>query len=180
MALHGTAIHLLQKTSSLFQTVTGCGAHEPRLMEDAPRSHPTWLARTMGPFSSEAVLTYMKRISTDPLPNIDALFHFYHADLGPMNIMISEKGSVVTGIIGWESGAYYPRFWIATKPAVSSVYWLEPDTDQPELWGQLLLTEALKVKGFESSDTIFRPWLFGIFFFFFCIEFTQFSVRFVV
>lgn len=69
---------LATKTSSLFETVTGCGVHEPRLMEDAQPSHPTWLPRTMGPFPSEAVLTYMKRISTEPLPNIDALFHFYH------------------------------------------------------------------------------------------------------
>lgn len=83
---------LVTKTSSLFEMVTGCGVHEPRLM-------PTWLPRTMGPFSSEAVLTYMKRISTEPPPNIDTLFHFYHADLGPTNMMISEECTVDTGII---------------------------------------------------------------------------------
>jgi hypothetical protein len=44
-------------------------------------------------------------------------FHFYHADLGPGNIMVQD-GAIVA-IIDWESAGYYPRFWIATKPSVS-------------------------------------------------------------
>lgn len=172
---------LATKTSSLFETATGCGVYEPRLMENPPESHPTWLPYTMGPFSSEAIFAYMTKISTKPSPKIDALFYFYHADLGPTNIMISEEGSLVTGIIDWESGAYYPRFYIVTKPAISSAYYLNRPTEQQEvltnekeeyekegitddekLWGRLL-SEALKAKGLGSPDETFLPWFFGTF-----------------
>lgn len=53
----------------------------------------------------------MKRASTEPPPDIDALFHFYHADLdlGPTNIMVSADDGVITAIIDWELAAYHPR-----------------------------------------------------------------------
>lgn len=38
---------LAMKTSSLYETATGCGVDEERLMDDPPESHPTWLPRTM-------------------------------------------------------------------------------------------------------------------------------------
>ena len=50
-------------------------------------------------------------------PALERVFHFYHPDLGPGNIIVS-NGSVA-GIIDWEAAGYYPRFWIATKPSVS-------------------------------------------------------------
>lgn len=66
----------------------------------------------------------MARISTEPAPDIVPHFHFYHADLGPTNIMVSEDGDHVTGIIDWESAAYYPRFWAATKPVTAGAFGL--------------------------------------------------------
>lgn len=45
-------------------------------------------------------------------------FHFYHPDLGPGNIIVSDDGTLA-GILGWEAAGYYPTFWFATKPAVS-------------------------------------------------------------
>ena len=149
---------LAKNTSSLFESANGGSVFESRLMDDPPPSHPTWLPRTVGPFSSKALAAFMKRISTQPPPEIGDTFHFYHADLGPKNIMISADGSVVTAIIDWESGAYYPRFWIATKPAASCVYWLDCPTDNPKLWSELL-TEALKANDFKPLDTIWRSWI---------------------
>lgn len=96
-------------------------------------------------------------ISAQSPPDIKALFHFYHADLGPTNILISEDGSVVTGIIDWESAAYYPQFWIATKPVVASAFWLESTIDKPKLWGELL-DEALKANGYNRLDSIYCCW----------------------
>lgn len=101
----------------------------------------------------------MKSASTESPPDIDALFHFYHADLGPTNIMISGDEGIITAIIDWESAAYYPRFWITTKPVVSSVYWLDCATDEPRLWSELL-GKALEVEGFKSSDK-WLPWFKG-------------------
>ena len=152
---------LAKNTSSMFKSVSGGGVYESRLMDDPPPSHPTWLPMTVSPFSSKALIAYMKKISTQPPPDIDNTFHFYHADLGPTNIMISSDGSVVTAIIDWESGAYYPRFWIATKPAASSVYWLECNTDEPKLWGELL-TKGLQANNFKSLDTIWLSWILAI------------------
>ena len=48
-------------------------------------------------------------------------FHFYHADLGPTNIMVSGDGNV-TGILDLESAAFYP---IGTKPKMSYGFILE-------------------------------------------------------
>ncbi|KPM39857.1 hypothetical protein AK830_g6710 [Neonectria ditissima] len=148
---------LAANTSSRFETVTGCGVYEARLMESAHPSHPTWLPRILGPFSLEAIRDYMANISTEPAPDIDQPFHFYHADLGPTNIMISEDGNLVTGIIDWESAAYYPKFWVATKPVYAGAFWLECETDEPKLWGQLL-GQALDASGYKRLDVIFRRW----------------------
>lgn len=152
---------LATKTSSLFETVSGCGVRESRLSQQNHPSLPSWFRSAIGPFSLDAMVAHMKRISTQPPPDIDAPFYFYHADLGPTNIMISGDGSVVTAIIDWESGAYYPRFWIATKPIASSAYWLECPTDDPRLWGKLL-GEALKANGFQPSDKIWLSWVSAI------------------
>ncbi|KAF9768343.1 hypothetical protein IL306_014377 [Fusarium sp. DS 682] len=148
---------LATHTSSRFETVSGCGVYEPRLMEDAPLSHPSWLPRILGPFSQEALRDYMANISTEPPQDINLPFHFYHADLGPTNIMISEDGSHVTGIIDWESAAYYPQFWIATKPVYAGSFWLECETDEPKLWGQLL-GQALDAYNYRQVDATFRRW----------------------
>ena len=147
---------LAANTSSRFETATGYGIHEPRLMESAHPSHPSWMPRTLGPFSLEAIRAYMAKISTEAAPEIGPQFYFYHADLGPTNIMVSADGHV-TGIIDWESAAYYPQFWVATKPVFSGSFWLECETDEPKLWGQLL-GQALETKGYKRQDAIFRRW----------------------
>ncbi|KAK4143388.1 kinase-like domain-containing protein [Dichotomopilus funicola] len=153
----GFCATLAANTSSRFETVTGCGVYEPRLMESAPDSYPTWKPRTLGPLSQEPLRAYLTKASTEPAPDIDPLFHFYHADLGPTNIMLSEDGGRVTGIIDWESAAYYPRFWIATKPATSGAFYLECETDDPKLWGQLL-GQVLETHDYERADAVFRRW----------------------
>lgn len=153
----GFCATLAINTSARFETVTGCGVYEPWLMEGALESHPTWKPRTLGPWPQEAMRAYMGKISTEPTPDIDPLFHFYHADLGPTNIMVSEDGGHVTGIIDWESGAFFPRFWVATKPVPVGAFHLECENDEPKLWGQLL-GQALERHGYKRADAAFRRW----------------------
>ena len=43
---------------------------------------------------------------------------FTHGDLAPRNIMIS-KDFVITGIIDWEYGGWYPEYWEYVKAKVS-------------------------------------------------------------
>lgn len=153
-------VSLAANTSSRFQTVNGCGVWESRLMEDAPPSHPTWLPRMLGPFSREDMQAHMAHLSTQPCPDIDPLFCLYHADLGPTNIMVAEDTNLVSAIIDWESLAYYPRFWVASKPAFSGVFHLECETEDPKLWGQLL-GQALEDGGFKRQDAAFLQWYSG-------------------
>ena len=107
----GVCLTLAATTSPRLKTVTGCGLNEPWLTDRAPQSHPSWRPRLLGPMpSSEALYAYMTKTSTKPSPQIDPLFHYYHADLGPTNILVSEDGTVA-GIIDWESAAFFPRFF---------------------------------------------------------------------
>jgi Ser/Thr protein kinase RdoA (MazF antagonist) len=143
-------------TSPRFQTISGYGIREPWLQGKAYASHPTWLPRLLGPFSLEEMRANMERISTEPPPAIDPVFHFYHADLGPTNVMVMQDGTV-SGIIDWESAAYYPQFWVATKTSLPAFH-LECETDDPTLWGQLL-GQALEVCGYKRLDAEFRRWV---------------------
>ncbi|EEH07313.1 conserved hypothetical protein [Histoplasma capsulatum G186AR] len=47
-------------------------------------------------------------------PVVPATCYFYHADLGPTNIITVGDGSVI-GVLDWESAGYSPKFWIATN-----------------------------------------------------------------
>uniref|UniRef100_A0A8H7NLT3 Aminoglycoside phosphotransferase domain-containing protein n=1 Tax=Bionectria ochroleuca TaxID=29856 RepID=A0A8H7NLT3_BIOOC len=98
----------------------------------------------------------MHHIQPEPPPAIDPVFHFYHADLGPTNVMVMQDGTV-SGIIDWESAAYYPQFWVATKTSLPAFH-LECETDDPTLWGQLL-GQALEVCGYKRLDAEFRRWV---------------------
>ena len=69
---------LAKNTSSLFESVNGGAVFESRLMNKPPPSHPTWIPRTVGPFSSKALEAFMKRIPNQPPPEIGDSFHFYH------------------------------------------------------------------------------------------------------
>ena len=93
------------------------------------------------------------------IPSFGKTFHFYHSDLGPTNIMISEEGKV-SGIIDWELASFYPRFWITLKPEISAGFYLEPAFEgqiraERWAWGELLQT-ALIAEGFEFSDDFVR------------------------
>jgi len=132
-------VALAAHTSPRYETVTrGAVFNEPWLNESAPQSHPTWKPRFLGPLSQEAMQAFLTKISTEPPPDIDTEFHFYHADLGPTNIMVSEDGRL-SAIIDWESAAYYPRFWLATKPLITNAFCFDCKTDDPGLWAKLLV-----------------------------------------
>lgn len=151
-------VTLAAVTSPRFETITGCGIYEPYLAQRAPQPHPTWKPRLMGPFAAEPMSAYMTEIWTMPPPEVEPTFHFYHADLGPTNIMVSEDGSV-SGIIDWESAAFYPRFFLATKPTTSGGFRLDGcNADDPWLWAKLL-SEAIKAQGgYESAVDQFWAW----------------------
>ncbi|KAB8596109.1 hypothetical protein FH972_025818 [Carpinus fangiana] len=84
-------------------------------------------------------------------------FHFYHADLGPGNIILF-NGSVAA-IVDWESAGFYPRFWIATKPSVSPGFDFHPPLDDVESYQwRKVLKERLESKGFAPVSDWWMEW----------------------
>ncbi|KAL9099008.1 MAG: hypothetical protein Q9163_005428 [Psora crenata] len=99
---------LAQNTSPTLRGLSGKPLHEPYL---AP-----YRTDFCGPYTREECARHFSSPSGE-CPPLGEVFHFYHADLGPGNIIVSD--GKVAGIIDWESAGYYPRFWISTKPSVS-------------------------------------------------------------
>ena len=100
---------LAQNTSQMLETATGWPVSEPYL---SPSNE-----EYLGPLTHEECERYFST-SSDKGPILEGDFQFYHPDLGPGNIIVSDDGRVA-GIIDWETAGYYPAFWIATKPSVS-------------------------------------------------------------
>ncbi|KAH7304474.1 hypothetical protein B0I35DRAFT_445304 [Stachybotrys elegans] len=144
--IHSWIDHELNRTFLITKRLTS--SQRTRIAHDVAQSCALLATHTSSRFET---------VSGCAPPDINLPFHFYHADLGPTNIMVSEDGNHVTGIIDWESAAYYPQFWIATKPVYAGAFWLECETDEPKLWGQLL-GQALDAFNYRQADTTFRRW----------------------
>jgi Phosphotransferase enzyme family len=98
----------------------------------------------------------------DSIPLIGEQFHFYHSDLGPGNIMISEENAKVSGILDWEGAGFLPKFWFALKVGISAGFLLDPDHVGEEekartAWA-LPLMDALIAEGFASPDSDLAWW----------------------
>jgi hypothetical protein len=144
-------------TSSRFESASKHGVMNYFLADKIPSGHPTWKPLLIGPFSHghfTKFLTARTGKSTEPIPSFGKTFQFYHPDLGPTKIMISEEGSI-TGILDWESAFFCPRFWIALQVVISAGFLLNEDYVGEGLtrrcvWAELL-NEALITEGFEYS-----------------------------
>ena len=82
---------------------------------------------------------------------------FYHADLGPGNIIVEEdpeQGAI--GIIDWECAGYFPRGCIRTKFRIPSRLDL-PDGDEPHLF-RAEVQRALGKSGFEEYAEAWQSW----------------------
>lgn len=124
-----------------------------------PASNPTWLPMILGPLLCIELKAYMSKISDAPVPQFENPL-FYHCDLGPTNILVSDDGESVAAIIYWEAAAYFPSFCVATRPAANWAYRLSEPTVEPKEqngWRSLFV-EALVTKGFSCQDTVFTEW----------------------
>jgi len=134
-------------TSSFFESATHRSVLEPFLALATKADHPSWKPRPLGPFSLPDFASHLSQRSSTHCYDIGTHFYFYHADLGPGNIMVSD--SKVVGILDWESAGFYPRFWIASKPKISAGFFLKStDQTEKETWRNLL-GNMLEKEGFE-------------------------------
>ena len=85
-------------------------------------------------------------------------FVFYHADLGPGNIIVNGTN---IGIIDWESAGYYPKGWVMTKFQVSGgMGFNEGVTEDPQIWQKEVLRRLMDI-GFETYGEAWWMWAFG-------------------
>lgn len=100
---------LADNKSRVLKTATGKPLWKPYLSKND--------SGVVGFLTSDQCMEYFSAPDA-PCPTSAKDFFFYHPDLGPANIILSDDGSVA-GVLDWEGAGYYPDFWIATKPSVS-------------------------------------------------------------
>ncbi|KAL2362010.1 hypothetical protein RJZ56_005082 [Blastomyces dermatitidis] len=85
-------------------------------------------------------------------------FVFYHADLGPGNIIVeNDPKSGAIGIIDWETAGYFPRGWVRTKFRISSGMNLGADVTEPTSW-RSKVQKLLGDQGFEDYSNAWQLW----------------------
>ncbi|KAF2760819.1 hypothetical protein EJ05DRAFT_497386 [Pseudovirgaria hyperparasitica] len=78
---------------------------------------------------------------------------FVEKYLSSSNILILDGKA--SGILDWEHAAFYPRFWIATKPHLSCGFILKGE----DAWAWTrLLSQALMESGFKDDLSGFQRW----------------------
>lgn len=140
---------LAQNTSKKLGTATGRPVLEPYLsLTDS---------EFVGPLTQKECESYFST-SLEECPAIEKDFHFYHSDLGPSNIIISNGGNVA-GILDWESAGYYPAFWIATKPTVAPAFNFDPQIPKHEEheWRKRLRDELVRL-GYSKLGEWYMRW----------------------
>jgi hypothetical protein len=140
---------LASLSSVKLETVDGKGIVEPYLTAPPSNSEPSWKPQLLGPYSSSQLLSYLG------VSDINKFF-LYHADLGPPNIIVDENGNII-GVVDWESAAYYPLFWICTKPLVSAGFYVLGKGAERLAWATLL-TEELEKEGLLSDMEKYQAW----------------------
>jgi serine/threonine protein kinase len=141
---------LAQFQSERFETCSRKGVREDYLTKGPALDIPSWKPNLAGPFVLKELQSYLHASDIA----IGDSFYFYHADLGPTNIIVDEHNDLAA-IIDWESAAFYPQFWIATKPLVSAGFNLGCE-DRSE-WA-FMLSQSLGRKKFNADVETFRTW----------------------
>lgn len=86
-------------------------------------------------------------------------FVFYHADLGPTNIIVEdEPSSGSVGIIDFEISGYFPRGWIRTKFRLSSGMDLSDEASDRPGWWRSEVQKALEANGFDDFSQAWMEW----------------------
>ncbi|KAJ8116076.1 hypothetical protein OPT61_g2420 [Boeremia exigua] len=142
---------LSSATSNRLETSDGKGVVEPFLTRPH-NDEPSWKPQLLGPYTAEELSAYL---GGEFLVGFESEeFLYYHADLDPKNIIINDRGQVVA-ILDWESAAFYPSFWLGTKPMASPGFSLS--AGERNSWAKHL-TAALEVKGFPRNHSMFLSW----------------------
>jgi len=84
---------------------------------------------------------------------------FYHADLGPNNIIVEdEPRHGKFGIIDFEISGYFPRGWVRTKFRLSSGMDFSASASDCPTWWRSEIQKALEIRGFEDYSQAWMKW----------------------
>ncbi|KAL1845356.1 hypothetical protein VTK73DRAFT_625 [Phialemonium thermophilum] len=133
---------LAEVTFDSLESVTGRGIQDHDLLPDRPAGTPSWRPIPFPRLSKAEAQVYLAPMDAGET------FYFCHVDLNPTNVMILHGR--VTGIIDWESAAFYPRIWVGTKARVSYGFILE-DVDGDQWAWSKLLSEAVQKRNLSSD-----------------------------
>ncbi|KAL9048939.1 MAG: hypothetical protein Q9162_007468 [Coniocarpon cinnabarinum] len=156
----GMCAELAKILSIQIETPKGSGVLEPLLHRKAPFDHPSWKPHLLGPLLASQLERFLRsfgNIAYSEHIEWYEPFRFMHGNLGPTNIMVDGSGNV-TCIVNWEGAGYYPRFWVGTKPRVSSVYLLDPEISPARTEWRDLLSQALSELGFSEDLNKYAQW----------------------
>ncbi|KAL2812129.1 hypothetical protein BDW59DRAFT_155374 [Aspergillus cavernicola] len=86
-------------------------------------------------------------------------FAFYHADLGPGNIVVEDipKNGTI-GIIDWEVAGFFPKGWIRTKFRISSGLNLPDSVTDNQHWWRWEVQKSLEELGFQDYSSEWMSW----------------------
>ncbi|KAF1347261.1 hypothetical protein EJ07DRAFT_160399 [Lizonia empirigonia] len=85
---------------------------------------------------------------------------FYHADLGPTNIIVEDEpmtGDI--GVIDFEIAGYLPRDWVRTKFRLSSGMNLTRLAGDDSTWFRSEVQKLLGKEGFKDYSSAYMSWL---------------------
>ena len=116
---------------------------------------PEYYLRQRGATGFDTIKTTCEEIGMDCSDLV-----FYHADLGPTNIIVEDNpntGSV--SIIDFEIAGYLPRIWVRTKFRLSSGMNLTSSAvDNRTVW-RLAVQQLLEKEGFGDCAEAYMSWL---------------------
>jgi predicted unusual protein kinase regulating ubiquinone biosynthesis (AarF/ABC1/UbiB family) len=83
---------------------------------------------------------------------------FYHADMGPTNIIVEDEPKTeALGVIDFEIAGYLPRDWVRTEFRVSSGMNLS-DSDDPT-WLRSEIQKLLGKEDFRDFASAYMSWI---------------------
>lgn len=151
---------MAKKTIPYFQTSSGLGVAEESFMIDLAYDRKCPLPRTFDPCTATQLKCELCKLSINTFPPMDETFVFHHANLCMSNILVSDDGERVVGVLGWEHAAFYPRFWISMGLVWKSARTMEEDEGE-RMWSRMLC-ERLQVLGFVNRWEEFCAWKEGM------------------
>ena len=162
---------LAQTTSTKVETVDQLGVADMHYgVGGMPLSlvptWPSWKPWRHPPYSKHSYVEHLGHeygCTSTEIPDVGPEFVLYNPDIHSKNIFVKwpigpgDKGELAQ-IIDWEWTAYWPRWWVATCPALCHPFHMGYRGQKRPLWGDLFHAALLEI-GFKDEKQWIRQHL---------------------